>query len=390
MAGRKDNESRGPDSAPPDDLEGERAGPGSHPSPGPTGTGGRAQKNERRRIVRTTGWATLVFAGVVIVILLAYHLLHFLIIVFIAIVVAASIYPAASWLERHKVPRVLAILIPYIVITLFLGLLGYVIVPPLIQQIRSFIDSLPNLIQNIQQMFSGLLERFGLGSGGSTTSISNEIRKLIPSIGTLIRLPITIVTAIGDLLIIVVASILMLYERDRIARWIANFLPNDMNDPFLTVSRQSIHKVGHYVLGQLVIMAVVGVGTGLVMFILGLPFALPMGLLGFVGEIIPYLGPIVAGVPAAIIGFVQSPLDGFVMGGWLILLHILEAYVLGPQIQHRVLRISPLAVVLVVVLGLSLLGVLGGLVAIPFLAIVDILLNNVIFPWRRRQRARTA
>jgi putative heme transporter len=122
-----------------------------------------------------------------------------------------------------------------------------------------------------------------------------------------------------------------------------------------------------------------------VMFALGLPFALPMGLLGFLGEIIPYLGPIVAGVPAAIIGFVQSPTDGLIMGGWLILLHILEAYVLGPQIQHRVLRISPLAVVLGVVVALSLLGVLGGLVAIPFLAIVDIFLTNVVFPWRRRR-----
>jgi predicted PurR-regulated permease PerM len=351
---------------------------------------GAAPDRQRRRVVRVAGWAALVVIGIVIALLLAYHLLHFLIIVFIAIIVAAAIYPAAAWLERRRLPRVLAVLIPYILILAFLGLLGFLIVPPLVQQVRSFVNALPDLIADVERMIADLLHRFGVGSGTTSSSVASELRRLIPSINTLLRLPLTVFSVIGDLLIIVISSILMLIERNQIARWIGNLLPTHANERFQVLAAQSIKKVGRYVLGQLAIMVIVGIGTALVMFALGLPFALPMGVLGFVGEIVPYLGPIVAGVPAAIIGFVHSTTDGLIMGGWLILLHILEAYVLGPQIQHRVLRISPLAVVLVVVVALSLLGILGGLVAIPFLAVVDIILQNIVFPWRARRNSRIA
>jgi predicted PurR-regulated permease PerM len=199
---------------------------------------------------------------------------------------------------------------------------------------------------------------------------------------------LTLFRVIGDLAIIVASSFLMLLERDRIRDWAVRFLPEKRRVGFVDESEKSLQKVGRYVLGQLIVMSVIGIGTGLGMFILGIPFALPIGLLGFLGEIVPYIGPIVAGVPAAILGFIQSPLDGLIMTAWLIALQALEGYVLSPLIQHKVLRVSPLAVILVVVAALSLFGIIGALVAVPFVAIADVLLEDVVFPLRRRKSIR--
>lgn len=346
--------------------------------------------DKRGGLVTKTAKIVLTVAGIGVALAVAYILRHFILVLFLGVVVAASLYPAASWLERKRFPRWAAVLAPYVAVVAFFVLAGFLIFPPLVEQVRQLIDDLPSLIDRFREWAGGLMESVGIDSGEDVFGrISSEIGNFVPNIGGLLQIPLTVISAIADVTIVVVTSFLMLLERSRIRRWTLRFLPHDTRQPFLHESEKSLQKVGRFVLGQLIVMAVIGVGTGVGMFVLGIPFALPIGLLGFLGEIVPFIGPIVAGVPAAILGFISSPLDGLIMTGWLLALQALESYVLSPAIQHKVLRVSPLAVVVVVVVALTLFGILGALVAVPIVAIVDVLLEDVIFPMReRREQAR--
>lgn len=132
-------------------------------------------------------------------------------------------------------------------------------------------------------------------------------------------------------------------------------------------------------------MLVIGAGTALGMLIFGVPFALAMGVLGFLLEAVPNFGPILAGIPVVLLGLLQSPLTALLLLAWLLGLQALESYILTPYIQHRMLAISPLVVFLAVITGFTLLGVIGGLIAVPVVAVIDVVLREVIIPFRHRE-----
>jgi putative heme transporter len=158
--------------------------------------------------------------------------------------------------------------------------------------------------------------------------------------------------------------------------------------PALNLVDTAAAKLGGYIRGQLLVMAVTGVGTAVGMMLLGVPFALPMGLLGFLAEAIPLAGPIIAGVPVLVLAFLESPTTGLLMLVWLIVLQQLEGWLLYPIIQGRILSLSPLVVVLAVLAGATLYGVLGAVIAVPIVAIVDVILREVVFPLRRQASRR--
>jgi putative heme transporter len=160
--------------------------------------------------------------------------------------------------------------------------------------------------------------------------------------------------------------------------------------PALNLVDTAAAKLGGYIRGQLLVMAVTGVGTAVGMMLLGVPFALPMGLLGFLAEAIPLAGPIIAGVPVLVLAFLESPTTGLLMLVWLIVLQQLEGWLLYPIIQGRILSLSPLVVVLAVLAGATLYGVLGAVIAVPIVAIVDVILREVVFPLRRQASRRDA
>lgn len=340
----------------------------------------------KRGVVGITARVVLTAFGISLALIVAYLVRQLLLVVFLGVILAATLFPAASWLEKKRLPRLAAILVPFLVILAFIVAVGFLIIPPLVREVRRLLEDLPGLIESVRVWITNLLEGLGIETNDDLWGrIGEEVANMAPDLGGLLQVPITLVGVIANLAIVIITSILILFERDRIRRWMLRFMPAGRRERVVEVSGRSLQKVGRYMLGQLILMTIVGIGTGLAMFILDIPFALPIGLLAFIGEIIPYIGPWVAGVPAALLGFIESPLQGFIMTGWLLALQALESYLLSPIVQHRVLNVSPLAIVIVLVAGLSLFGILGALIAVPLVAIADIVLQDVVFPMRDRQ-----
>ncbi len=130
-------------------------------------------------------------------------------------------------------------------------------------------------------------------------------------------------------------------------------------------------------------MAITGLGTALGMLVLGVPFPLPLGLLAFLTEAIPMVGPYIAGVPIVLIAFSESPITGVLMAAWIFGLQQLEGYVLAPSILRHAVDLSPVIILLAIVAGGTLAGVLGALIAVPLVAALQVLVREVVLPLRR-------
>jgi predicted PurR-regulated permease PerM len=163
----------------------------------------------------------------------------------------------------------------------------------------------------------------------------------------------------------------------------------------LAVARKALLRLGAYVRGQLLVMVVIGIGSALGMVLIGfitrgepLPFAVPLGALSFMTAAIPLAGAFIAGGPIVLVALVTSPLAGLLMLVWLIGLQQLEGSVITPYIQGRVVNLSAIAVLLGVVAGTSIAGIVGGIIAIPLVAVADVVIREIVFPLRRRAEDR--
>jgi predicted PurR-regulated permease PerM len=123
-------------------------------------------------------------------------------------------------------------------------------------------------------------------------------------------------------------------------------------------------------------MSVVGLGTYVGLFLIGVPFALPLALLAGILEIIPFLGPIFSAIPAILIGFGVSPLVGLGVAAVAFLVHQLEGYILVPKIMEKSVGVSPLVVLISLAIGAKLAGIMGVIVSVPLVITLEVLMKE--------------
>lgn len=335
--------------------------------------------------------ASLVVVGVVLASYLLYQLRLLLILVFLAVLLAAGLYGAVRFFER-ALPRILAVLLTYLLLVAGFALVLFFIFPPLVRQAVEFTDDLPRIASDLESGAISFID--GIAGSGSGEEIVNSLTSgaggALPGIETLVRVPLTLATILANLVIVLFLSALMLLERDKARGWAMEFVEEQDRQAVLDVARTALHRLGAYVRGQLVVMAVIGVGSALGMVLLGVPFAVPLGALSFITATIPMAGAFIAGGPIVLVALTVSPLTALLITIWLIVLQQLEGSVITPYIQGRVVNLSAIAVLLGVVAGTSLAGIVGGIIAIPLVAIADVVLRDIVFPLRRRAEQRRA
>jgi predicted PurR-regulated permease PerM len=329
--------------------------------------------------------------GVVLASYLAYQLRLLLILVFLAVLLAAGLYGAVRFFER-ALPRILAVLVTYALLIAGFALVLFFIFPPLVRQAVEFTDDLPRIASELEAGAISFID--GVAGPGSGDEIVNSLTSgaggALPGLEALVAVPLTLATILANLVIVIFLSALMLLERDKARGWVLEFVEEQDRQAVLDVARTALHRLGAYVRGQLVVMAIIGVGSALGMLLLGVPFAVPLGALSFITAAIPMAGAFIAGGPIVLVALTVSPLTALLMAAWLVVLQQLEGSVITPYIQGRVVNLSAIAVLLGVVAGTSLAGIVGGIIAIPLVAVADVVLRDIVFPLRRRAEQRRA
>ncbi|MDR7301915.1 putative PurR-regulated permease PerM [Haloactinomyces albus] len=291
-------------------------------------------------------------------------------------VIAALLFTALLWplnrMLRRLVPNLLAAWITLILAVVVLGGMGYLIGMRIAANFPMLISQLVNTVRQIVE----LLSKLGFGQV-TLNSIEDAIvnwlqnhRNMLRNIArTGARYLFQFVTM---LLLAIFVTLFLLYEGERIWRWLISPLKQDPH-------RRRVDRAGHiawntitgYVHGTVVIATIHGIVIGLTLTLLGVPLVLPLSVLVFLGSFIPIVGAIVAGTIAVLITLVtQGLIEALILLGVLLVENQLEGNVLQPLVMKNYVRLHPLAIGLVLVAGGILAGLVGMIIAVPTAAVV--------------------
>ena len=346
------------------------------------------------RLVRFRPRAILVVLGLILAAIVMIEIVQVardvLIWILIALFLALALNPAVEWLQARGVPRRgLAVLITYVGALLAITALAALFVPILVNQVDNFIDAVPGYVERLTrgQGRLGFLEREYQITDRVRGAIGGRGASGVLGIsGTALAVTKSVVTAIVAIVTIAFLTLFMLLEGPAWVERFYSLLPAEKQPRWRAVGRDIYRTIGGYVTGNLTISLIAGIVSTLVLLVLGVPYAVALGLLVALLDLIPLAGATIAAVIVTTVGFIDSTTSGVVLLIFFILYQQLENHVLQPVVYGRTVQLSPLAVLIAVLIGAELAGVIGALAAIPVAGTIQVILVD----WLAHRRATPA
>jgi len=295
----------------------------------------------------------------------------------IAIFLAVALGPAVDFFAR-RLPRAAAILTVYLLIFLvFSGVLALV-VPPVIDGASNLSRDVPHYIQDLQKnkTFRKYDKKYDIADR-LKEGASNLDSRVGDAAGVLQSVAATAFSTAFQLITILTMTFFLLMDGKRIVRFLLRRLGRERLPRLLEVSERIYKSTSGYVAGALTITTINGILTFIVLTILGVPFAVPLAVLMSFFGLIPLVGATIGGVIILLVTlFTDFPQATIIYGVFLICYQQFENNVLQPFIYKRTVNVPPLAVIVAILAGSSVLGVVGALVAIPIAAALQIVLRE--------------
>jgi len=291
----------------------------------------------------------------------------------IAYILMSGFAPLVDWFEKEGVNKTVAVLATFILIISVLGLLIFAVIPPLIVQTRELILSLPQYIDNLDRFVQTKNGLPNITIDDITQFLTQRIDKALTNVLSVI---LNVFTGFLTFITVAVFSFYLLLERDKIKQNLFIFFPHLSKERVYRLGHKIEEKLGAWVRGQVTLMLLVGAATWLGLTILGIKYALPLAVVAGILEIVPIIGPIISAVPAIIIAFVQNPVLVIAVIILYVVVQQVENYLLVPKVMERAVGLSPLIIIFALLVGGSLLGIIGALLAVPVTAIIQVILED--------------
>ena len=333
-----------------------------------------------RTIVRV--FFTLVALGVLLYVL---YLIRWVIgLLLIAGFLAVALGPAVDHALRLRLPRPAAILLVFLCLFLAIFAVGSVVVPPIVDEVQSFADNVPDYIQDARE--NPTLRRYD-DKYDITAKLEDQAANLPSRLGdaagALQSVTVGVFSTLIQLLTVLTIAFFLLLDGGRIVNFGLAQMRPDHEDRYRAIAADVYRSTGGYVAGALGLATACGLSTYLVLTLLGVDFAVPLAVLMAFLALIPLVGATIGGVlVGAVTVFHDFPTDTIVWFVFIVAYQQFENNVLQPFVYRRAVDLHPLAIITAILVGSSLLGVLGALVAIPIAAALQIVVRDV---WTNRR-----
>lgn len=298
-----------------------------------------------------------------------------------AVVIASAMEPAIRFLSRHRVNRVLAVILTYLTIIASFLTVMIVFMPPLLGDAANFLSRLPQTLAsfNISEATNGLLP---WGNIGDQISSADLLRNLSDTLSSTTGGVFTTVSAffggLTSFVLIVVFSFYFSVQETGVDDFLRVVTPIKEQAYVLHLWKRSQDKIGKWMQGQLVLGVIVGVLLYLGLTILGVPNALLLAVLAGLFELIPVFGQILAAIPALAVGFADGGVTALVLvAGLYMVVQQFEAHLIYPVVVKKVVGVPPLLVILALIVGAKLAGFLGILLSVPIAAAIQEFVSDV-------------
>jgi predicted PurR-regulated permease PerM len=332
--------------------------------------------------------ATIVAVAVVLeVIWIARHVLTWIL---ISLFLALALNPAVEWLQRRGIKRRgWATAITYVVALGVIVAIGLTFVPTLVNQVNDFVQKLPDYAHDIThgQGRLGFLEtKYHIQERIESAVKDGGATKVLGLSGVAVSVAKGVITIVVATVTILFMTFFMLLEGPK---WVERFyglLPERSRPRWRKVGSDVYRTVGGYVTGNLLISLIAGGLTTLVLLIMGVPYAVALGLIVAILDLIPLAGATIAAILIGIVAFLHSIPAGIVVVVFFVVYQQVENHLLQPVIYGRTVQLSPLAVLISILIGAELAGILGALGAIPVAGSIQVL----IVDWLNHRHKRAA
>jgi predicted PurR-regulated permease PerM len=364
--------------------EGRPRAPLLHPPP--------SRPSAYERFVRL---GVLAWAGIGVIVL-AYLLLRLLVYVnpvvpplLLAVVVVYLLNPVVSALEQRGVPRVAGAGVVYVLFLCLVALAVSLLVPVVTRQVSQVIDHFPGYVADAQAQVRRVAARFGaepnfrldadqvrnwLAAGDNRQAVTRYLTGLRSFTSSLL----------SGLVIFVIGPIMAFYllvDLPRLRRGAMALIPPGRRDEVRSLMERIGQAVGGFFRGQLLVALFVGVASSLGLWAVGLPFWLLVGIVAGVFNLVPLIGPFIAGGLAVIIALVGGePLTALWAALVLLAVQQLDNHLISPNVMSRTVQLHPVVVMLALLVGASFAGLFGMLVIVPLVAVAKIVF---LFLWSR-------
>jgi predicted PurR-regulated permease PerM len=289
--------------------------------------------------------------------------------ILVAIFIAVALNPAVEAFERRGLARHWAASLVFGLALLALTGIGFLVVPPLITQVSDFIDAVPDFVDDLTagrgplgwlqdeyQIVDRIREAIERQGAGGVLGLSAGVLDVVRSV----------ITAVVGVITIIFLTYFMLLEGPRTIDGILRIVPESARPRYERVGREIYRAISGYVTGNLLISLLAGTLATLVLFAVGSEFAIALGLLVAILDLIPLAGATLAAIVVSTVVFIETDwVRCLIVIVFFIAYQQFENHVLQPLVYGRTVQLSPLAVLCAVLVGAQLAGILGALLAIP-------------------------
>ncbi len=325
--------------------------------------------SEKREIIHVN-ISTLTILKVVLVFLLIYFIYKIgdiLAILFVSMVFASAIDPWVDWFQKKKIPRVLGIIIIYLVLFALISLSIYLIIPPIVAQVNELANNFPYYFDKLISSFSSFKEyanQHGIAQNikESLTALSSNLQSAARGLFSTVS---SIFGNIVSLLLMLVITFYMAAEESAMKKIIHSVVPAQHQPYVMQLTHRMQNKIGLWLRGQLILSLIIFSLTLAGLAVLGVDYALTLALIAGLTEFIPYLGPILASIPAIFLAFFQSPMLALAVLILYVVVQWTENHIIIPKLMQKVTGLNPIISIIVLLVGFKLAGVIGIILAIP-------------------------
>jgi predicted PurR-regulated permease PerM len=288
-------------------------------------------------------------------------------------------------MRRGVKSRGLAAGYTYIIAIVVIGAIGYAFIPTLVSQVNDFVQAVPGYVHDLTKGKGrlGFLEtkyhivekiRKAVNEGGAT--------KVLGLTGAALSVTKSVISLVVATITIAFLTFFMLLEGPAWMERFYGLLPQRLQPRWRAIGREVYRTVGGYVTGNLLISLIAGTLTTIVLLALNVPFAVALGVIVAVLDLIPLAGATIAGILIGTVAFLHSITAGIIVVVFFIVYQQLENHFLQPVIYGRTVQLSPLAVLVAVLIGAEVAGILGALGAIPVAGAIQVILID----WQRHRK----
>lgn len=332
--------------------------------------------DDPRSLIRYT------LAGIALTVTLlwvAYQARDALLIIYISMLVAIGLSPLVARLEQRRartqrLPRWAAILIVYLVIVGALASVAIMVVPPLVTQAREMWAALPTLLHQGQQW---LLQRGWISRELTVQEAVQQSPVGGDAVGTVLSAVWGLVGGVFGVVTILILAFYLLVDFESLMRFFIRLFPRWRRDRVNDATHRVTAKVSAWLGGQILLATIIGSSAALGLGLMGVPYFYVLALLAGFGEMIPVVGPVLSAIPAVLVALTVSPKLALAVLIFFLVQQQIENHLLVPKVMSRQVGISPVIVITALMIGGSLLGIVGAILAVPTAAILQVLFEEL-------------